>query len=100
MKAKCLLFIFVAAIACSEIKNEDFNEVPMISENIKAFINAKKCFGETWEILVVNLDVQKDTLYLDIVNSYPNIKGMRFVYDTTMYGVRTLFLGKKIKGFY
>ncbi|GGH65896.1 hypothetical protein GCM10011379_19520 [Filimonas zeae] len=72
----------------------------MLSEKINAFINAKKCFGENTDILFVNLDVQRDTLYLDIANTYPNLKVMQFVYDTTMYGVRTLFLGKKIKGFY
>jgi len=100
MKAICLFFLFTMATACSEIKNDDFYDVPMLSEKINAFINAKKCFGESRDVLFVNLDVQKDTLYLDIVNTYPNINGMKFVYDTIMYGVRTLFLGEKIKGFY
>lgn len=100
MKASCLFFLFVVAIACSEVKNDDSYDVPMLSEKINAFINAKKCFGETRDILFVNLDVQNDTLYIDIANTYPNLKGMEFVCDTTICGVRTLFLGKKIKGFY
>lgn len=100
MKAINLFFPFAMAIACSGIKNKGSIDVPKINEKIEAFIKSKKCFSETRKILTVILDVQKDTVYLDIADTYPNIKGMKFVYDTTMYGVRTLFLGEKIKGFY
>lgn len=100
MKAIHLFFLIALVMGCSEIKKGNSYSIPMLKENLIAFVNAKKCFGETRDILFVNLDVKNDTLYLDIANTYPNSKVMKFVYDTTMYGVRTLFLGHKIKGFY
>lgn len=100
MKTIYFFILLTMAIACTEINNDDIYDVPQLSENISAFINAKKCFGESRDILIINLDVQKDTLYLDIANTYPNTNNMNFVNDTIINGVRTLFLGEKIKGFY
>jgi hypothetical protein len=100
MKLICLFFLFAISTACTEIKSKEVSDVPLLGDNIKAFISTKKCFNETREILVVNLDVQKDTLYVDIADTYPNIKGMRFNCDTTIYGVRAIFTGEKIKGYF
>jgi hypothetical protein len=99
---KILFFIcFLGLVTgCVNQHDENDHEIPMLQKNIKAFINAKKCFGEPTEIVAVNLTVRSDTLYLEMVNSYPNFNEVKFVYDTVIEGRRILFTGEKIKGYH
>jgi hypothetical protein len=92
-------YLFVIAISCRENNVRDEYKVPMLLSNVKAFIGAKKCFNETIDILVVNLNVEKDTLYVEIADTYPNIKELKFNCDTIINQHRVIFTGEKIKGF-
>lgn len=49
--------------------------------------------------MVVSLEAKNDTLFLDIYDTYPNVKAIKFNYDTVLYGHRIIFAGEKIKGY-
>ena len=96
----CLgIFVWLIILSCERDDGERSFEIPNLVENLKTFINAKKCFEKSINILVVNLFVKNDTLSVEMADTYPDVKEMKFNYDTTLYGHRVIFTGERIKGF-
>lgn len=94
-----IIFIMLLIISCRYYKNEDSYDVPDLEENIKSFINSKKCFPKSSNIVLVNLNTQHDTLSLGIHDTYPRVTEAKFNYDTMLYGYRIIFTGERIKGY-
>jgi len=99
MKFHYLIVVTFTILSCGGDNYERRYEIPNLKENIKAFINAKKCFEKSIKILTVNLKVKNDRLYVEIADTYPDINEMKFNYDTILYGHRIIFTGESIKGY-
>ena len=93
-----IIMLFVIH-SCGGDNNEGTYEIPNLKENIKAFIDARKCFEKNIKVLLVNLKVKNDTLSVEIADAYPNVKEMKYNYDTVLYGHRIIFTGDRIKGY-
>jgi hypothetical protein len=99
MKFYFTILIAVILLSCGEDKGGHIYEIPNLKENLKAFIEAKKYWEKPTYIVLVNLEAKNDTLSVDIADTYPDIKEMKFRYDTFLFGHRIIFTGEKIKGF-
>lgn len=94
-----IILVSFIILSCGEAKDERSYEIPDMKENIKAFIDARKCFEKSINLYVVYLKVKNDTLSVEIADAYPNIKEMKFNFDTVLYGHRVIFTGERIKGY-
>lgn len=93
-----ILKLFVI-LSCGGNSDKGSYEIPNIEENIKAFINARKCFEKKTYVSLIDLKVKQDTLSVELADTYPKVKEMKFNYDTVLYGHRIIFTGDRIKGY-
>lgn len=99
MRYYIIILASLIILSCEVDKDEHSYNIPNLKENIKAFVDAKKCYEKSTNIVVVSLEAKNDTLFLDIYDTYPNVKVIKFNYDTVLYGHRIIFTGEKIKGY-
>ena len=99
IKSYSAVFLMFLILSCKDYNNKDSYEIPVLEENIKAFINSKKCFSNSYNIVNVNLNVNHDTLSVGMHNTYPRVTAAKFNYDTMLYGHRIIFTGERIKGY-
>ncbi len=99
MKFYSLMLIPFLTLSCNTAKNEHSYSIPDLKENIKEFIDARKCFQKDINLVLVSLEPKDDTMVVSIADMYPKIKVMTFNYDTILYGHRIIFTGEKIKGY-
>lgn len=93
-----ILMLFVI-LSCGYGNDKGSYEIPNLKENIKVFIDARMCFEKNTNVLLVNLKVKNDTLSVEMADTYPNVKEMKYNYDTILYGHRIIFTGDRIKGY-
>lgn len=96
MKTFIYFSLVVLILSCNR---EYAVDIPNLKEKIDSFIHAKKCFDKQTKIMIVNLAITNDTLNVEFADSYPNVKKMRFQFDTIIGESRVIFTGEKIKGF-
>jgi hypothetical protein len=99
MQFHYIILVSFIILSCGERKDDRSYEIPNLKENIKTFIDSKKCFENSINLLVVNLEVENDTLSVEIADTYPKVKEMKFYFDTVLYGHRVIFTGDRIKGY-
>ena len=99
MKFYSLMLIPFLILSCNMEKDEYSYSSANLKENIKAFIDARKCFQKDINIVLVSLEPKGDTMVVSMADMYPRIKIMTFNYDTVLYGHRIIFTGEKIKGY-
>jgi hypothetical protein len=93
-----ILIMFII-LSCGGDNNERSYEIPDLKDNIKAFIDSRKCFNKDTNVVRVYLEVKNDTLSVQLADIYPNVKKMKYNYDTVLYGHRIIFTGDRIKGY-
>lgn len=93
------IFFLLVILSCGNNNEEGVYEIPNLKENIKAFVDARKCFKKSIKVVLVYLVVKNDTLSVELADVYPNVKELKYNYDTILYGHRIIFTGDKIKGF-
>lgn len=102
IKNNTLRYILFAlfTLSCGINNDQRDYDIPNLEEHIITFKNSKKCFEKALEVLVVNLELKNDTLFLEMADTYPDIKKMKFNCDTVLYQSRIIFTGERIKGYY
>ena len=99
MKLYITILILLVFLSCGGDNDEGSFEVPHLQNNIKAFIDARKCFKKDIKAVLVNLKVKNDTLSVSMADMYPNVKEVKYNYDTVLYGHRIIFTGERIRGY-
>ncbi len=99
MKLYITIWILFVILSCGGDNDEGSFEIPNVQNNIKAFIDARKCFKKDIKAVLVNLKVKNDTLFVSMADTYPNVKEVKYNYDTVLYGHRIIFTGDRIKGY-
>src|SRR5687767_11592242 len=99
MKISICISVLLFILSCGRINQEKEFEIPNLQQNIKTFIQSKKCFNKPTNLVKVNLGAKHDSLQVEIADTYPNLKFEQFRFDTILNGTRVIFTGEKIKGF-
>ena len=97
---RIFIIVFLTGLtSCKGGGEKEAYKAPGLSDNIKAFIDSKKCFSLDRDIFLVNVDVRSDTLIVEISDAFPDAKTTQFNLDTILFNKRVIFTGKKIQGY-
>ncbi|OQP67847.1 hypothetical protein A4R26_32570 [Niastella populi] len=99
MKYYNILFVLFIVLSCGSDKDEGSYEIPNLKDNIKEFIEARKCFKKDTKVVRVYLQVKSDTLSVQLADIYPDVKKIKYNFDTVLYGNRIIFTGDRIRGY-
>jgi hypothetical protein len=100
MKLYITILMLFVNLSCGGDNDDGSFEIPNLQSNIKAFIDARKCFKKDIKAVLINLEVKNDSLSVSMADTYPDVKEVKYNYDTVLYGHRIIFTGERIKGYY
>jgi hypothetical protein len=95
-----LIFVVVSFFACKKSDEGRVYKIPLLNQIVTAYINSREVLKQSTDIFVVNLSAKRNTLSLEIANTYPDPQKVKFNLDTTIQGHRIIFTGKKIQGYF